>query len=177
VAYWCLNEVQAAALKSLVSGRVITDLGAGDLSLAHFLIDFGATQVIAIDKEPLPRRCDSGRVNYIRSYFEAYYEPIDVAVISWPPNHCIGLTRLCQRANRVIYIGKNTDGTACGNLELFAHLLTREVSVYLPTRPNTLICYEGASRVSRRPKGEELAAIACGRADPVLHFEEVEGSL
>jgi hypothetical protein len=176
VSYWCLNEMQAGALKSIVTGLIVHDLGAGDLSLAEHLIDFGALHVVAIDKEPLPRM-HSSRITYSRGYFEQYYDPIDVAVVSWPPTYCIGLPSLVKRARVVVYIGKNTDGTACGSSELFGHLLTRELSVYLPDRHNTLICYGNPTSEIRKPQGEELAAISCCRAAPVLHFEEVEGCL
>jgi len=176
VAYWCLNEVQAEALRAIVTGNVVHDLGAGDLSLAEQLLDFGATQVIAIEKEPPPRK-HSDNITYFKGYFKDYYSPIDIALLSWPPNYCIGLPRLVKRARIAIYLGKNTDGTACGSPELFGHLLNREISVYLPDRHNTLICYEGPVTTRRKPRGEEVAAISCGRADPVLLFEEVEGSL
>lgn len=174
MSYWCLNKAQAEALRSVVTGVVVHDLGAGDLSLAEQVLDLGALQVVAIDKEPLPRVHSSG-ITYHRGYFEQYYEPIDVALISWPPQYCIGLPNLIKRARVVIYFGKNTDGTACGNSELFGHLLTRELSVYLPDRHNTMICYGRVTTEIRKPRGEEVAAISCCRAAPVLRFEEVEG--
>ena len=60
-----LNKAQLKALVPLVRGKVIHDLGAGDLGLALELLNLGASKVIAIDKEyynfnGVPPEIDSG---------------------------------------------------------------------------------------------------------------------
>lgn len=45
-----LNDTQTAEVKKVVQGRVVHDLGAGDLALAHLLIQLGAKKVVAIDR-------------------------------------------------------------------------------------------------------------------------------
>lgn len=177
MAYWFLNEVQAAALIPVVSGRVVHDLGAGDLSFAHQLLDLGAARVVAIDKEPKPRRRHDLGIEYYQSYFADYPGTMDVAIVSWPSTNCRGLGTICRRATSIVYLGSNVDGSACGDFELFRGLIKREVVTYVPNRRNTLICYGGPSPTPRPLHGEEIAALLTLKREPIVSFEEAESSL
>lgn len=167
---------QVEALRPYVKGREVYDLGAGMCIESRVLVQLGATRVVAIDKEPMPT-IDDARIEQRRCYF-ADLPPIepDVVFVCWPQNYrAPSLAYLCGQANTIIYIGKNTDGTACGAVDLFATLLDRKVEVYLPERRGTLIIY-GAYLPAERPRallGEERACIE-GQTR-IISFEEAEG--
>lgn len=170
--YGSLSKAQREVLGSVLKGQKVTDLGAGNCLRSLELLDLGAAKVIAIDKEPANPQKRQG-FTFVRSYFADYKgSRPDVAFLSWPPNHtCPGLLPIVKQAPMVIYLGKNTDGTACGSPELFWHLTSLEVIHYIPDRINTLIVY-GNKQVEREPRGEERAALeprAC------LRYEQVEG--
>lgn len=166
-----LNQAQRKALEAVIKGRLVTDLGAGDCGLSYALLKLGALEVVAVDKEPIESRKPL-RVTYIRSYFVDYHKDIGVAFVAWPPNWmCPGLINLLARAPYVVYLGKNTDGDACGFPKMFEYLLTREVISYVPDKPNTLIVY-GPKASVRAPMGEECAGLLNERI--MLLYEEVE---
>jgi hypothetical protein len=166
-----LNQAQRRTLEAVIKGRLVTDLGAGDCRLAYELLKLGALEVVALDKEPIEAR-EPLRVTFVRSYFVDYHKDIGVAFMSWPPNWmCPGLVNLLARAPYVVYLGKNTDGDACGFPKMFEYLLTREVISYVPDKPNTLIVY-GPKASVRAPTGEEHAGLLNERI--MLLYEEVE---
>src|SRR6185295_6166075 len=82
----------------------------------------------------------------------------------------MGLSELVRRANVVIYLGKNTDGTVCGGGGLWCELIQREILSYEPDPKNTLIVY-GPARVGRELRGEEFAACNLER---IHRYAEVE---
>ena len=45
-----INNTQSKAVQQAVQGRVVHDLGAGDLAMAHLLVHLGAKKVVAIDR-------------------------------------------------------------------------------------------------------------------------------
>jgi hypothetical protein len=166
-----LSPKQVKALKPFVEGRTVHDLGAGDLILANQLWDMGAVRVYAIDKSQMPDTAKPG-VTPIVSYFSQYegpfdkadrHEVIDTAFVSWPVNWPEeGLVKLVSRSNFIIYLGKNTDGAACGDIRLFNVLVKREVLAHVPEYRNTLIVY-GVLEVERDLLPEERAACDPGR--------------
>ncbi len=148
---------QEKALAPLLKKRVVTDFGAGDLQMARTCLRLGAKHVIAVDKAPWGK--PTKRITVVAQYFHQYRKPIDVLLLSWPINHhCAGLIEAVARAETVVYLGKNTDGSACGTPLLFSNLLVREVLVHVPHYRNTLIVY-GGSREQRMPLFEEMAGI------------------
>jgi len=152
------NPVQVACIRKFVEGRIVSDLGAGDLLLSHLCAVLGATKVIAIDKETMPEADISLPIEQVRCAFRYYKRNIDVALLSWPINTSCGLEALVNRAEIVIYLGKCTDGTICGTPRLWSHLVRREVLLLSPDRTNTLIVY-GPSRVERALLLEEHAGL------------------
>jgi hypothetical protein len=165
---------QREALREAVAGRVVHDLGAGDLKLSSKVLQLGAAHVVAVDKEDCPRRVPHG-ITYRKCLFKDFLDPIDVALLSWPPNHgSYDLAKLVLRANRVVYIGKNTDGSVCGMPELFFSLIRRGILAYYPDRKNTLIVYGEHLPSPREPRGEEAAALSIVRGDPIWTYEQAE---
>lgn len=169
-----LNEKQLAALRPHVKGKKLHDLGAGDLAQARILARLGATLVVAVDKEYLVPHTTSKRIQYVRAYFDKYEAAdIDNAFLSWPPNTtAYGLVGLVRQAKTIIYIGKNTDLTMCGDRKLWEYLITREVLEYVPDRRNTLIIYGSVLDKPRELKGEERGALE-GAVIP-LYYDAVE---
>jgi hypothetical protein len=168
-----------------IRGQHVSDLGAGDLVGSLELVELGARMVSAFDRNPMPdpphpkiqpdirhrpysqlARWGGDDPESMDHYFGR------VAVLCWPaPNlgdwgtwgasegsEARALVALLNRFQTVIYLGKNTDGTACGQPELFEYLSKREVLVHLPERRNTLIVY-GPNVVDRPPLGEEIAGM------------------
>jgi hypothetical protein len=166
---------QRAALQEAVQGRVVHDLGAGDLKLGAKVLQLGASHVVAVDKEDQPRYLPRG-MTYRKCLFKDFRDPIDVALISWPPNYgSYNLAELAMRANRVVYIGQSTDGSMCGFPELFFVLILRRLLAYCPDRKNTLIVYGGLLPEPREPRGEEAAALSIAEGDRIWTYERAEG--
>lgn len=156
--YGYLSPKQKAVVKPFVEDRLVHDLGAGDLKLAAVLAHLGASQVIAIDKEPYihtpPRK-----VHPVTCRFEDYPGPIDVGFLSWPRNTFDrGLLSIVLKTKLLIYLGTNTSGSACGFPQMWQQLIQREVLAHEPNEPNTLIVY-GPQNVQRRYLPEEYAAV------------------
>ncbi len=169
MSYSHISVPQWKALQPYIRGQVVHDLGAGDLVNATGLLIRGAKKIIAVEKEPYkPLNPD---IRFVQSYFHNYKEPIDIAFVAWPINHeRNGLTELLIRSRVVIYIGKNTDGAACGSTDMFQHLTSRQVLVYMPEVKNTLIIY-GPNPEDRPLFGEERAAL---NPEHIWMFNEVE---
>lgn len=166
--YGTLTDQQLEVLGRFVTGQVVHDLGAGDLALSRTLLLQGAEKVYAVDKA-LPRKSPDPNIVLVPGYFHHYPAVPTVAFVSWPSNYAdMGLVRVVERSQRVIYLGCNTEGTSCGSLMLFEHLCQREVLAHIPDRQNTLIVY-GPATVSRKPLGEERAALTPSR---VWSFQE-----
>ncbi len=176
--YSRLSGKQLGVLVKYTKGRVVHDLGAGALGLARILIDHGACKVIAIDKEPISLAKDDPCIEIEWMLFSDYKEPIDTAVVSWPINHYDqGLLTLVERSRRVIYIGKNTDGSMCGWPGLFWSFLSRKLLAYIPDRKNALIVYgdrlkDRSFAGLRRPVGEELAGLTT--YEKMFSYEDAE---
>jgi len=183
-----LTPAMQAIIREHALGRTVWDLGAGDLTYAKRLIQLGARKVVAVEKggsrpghlggiaTPLeaPLRPDP-RIECVWRYFAEVDPPedgIEVAFLSWPQNGAlatIGLTRLIEGAQTVIYLGCNTGGSACGSGDMWRHLIQREVLAYEPMVRNTLIVY-GQPCGPRTLRGEEMGALA----SKMVRFEDVE---
>ena len=164
------NTGHQEILAPLVSGRVVHDLGAGDLTLAHDLVGLRASKVIAVDKERMPSP-ESDKVECIQSYFKAYKGKPDIVLLSWPVNWDSDVLHLIEMARVIIYVGRNTNGVACGYAALWRYLETREVLHYDDQdQRSTLIVYGPGRRAGGRLP-EEHAAIDQSR---VWAMSEVE---
>lgn len=140
------------------------DLGAGDFTLSAEMLALGAAEVTAVDRHvpdyvPVPPG-----VRRVTAYFHDWVgrapERLGVVLLSWPANWRMeGLIELIERTDRVIYLGKNTDGTACGWRELFEALRRRPVLDHVPDPANDLLIY-GPGDVDREPFPEERAALS-----------------
>lgn len=163
--FWSLNAKQREALKPYVAGKVIHDLGCGDMTLSEEVIRLGALSVHAIDKDPPLRHAPKG-VTFHRARFIEVLEPIDVALISWPPNYECGLDKPVSNARSIIYLGANFNGLTCGTVRLFGTLARRNVEAYVPDRENVLTVYGSPIDHSRGLTGEEAAGLAQNVGQP-----------
>jgi hypothetical protein len=175
--YGAPSVQQLSVVREFVRDRVVHDFGAGDLVLSKMLVTLGARRVVAVDKERM--ESPFAAVECVQARFDellAALSMIDVAFVSWPQNrHDTALLTLFQRAKTCIYLGKNTDGSACGHPELFKHFVQRELLAYKAERRNTLIVYGRGALDPRKPRGEELAGLSLYDG-PVLDFSQVESS-
>lgn len=157
-----MTESMKATIRNHVQGKVVWDLGAGNLWHSHMALELGANRVIAVEKEPTQGPWDP-RIEILSVPFERIPHPIealDVAYLSWPINrHTPGLLAMLSLSRTVIYLGSNTGGNACGTRTLFNHLLSREVLGHVPHPRNTLIIYGGLQQRHRPPLPEEWAAL------------------
>lgn len=166
-----LTVAHLEAIAPFIRGRVVHDLGAGDLLLSHILKINGAAKVIAIDKQPMPNPKMDG-VETVQAYFKDVQGPIDVAFISWPVNWACGLDRLASVADTVIYVGTNVNFTACGDTTLWDHLSTREVLYNTFDYPGiSVIVYGRGLRKTYSRLPEEIAALG---SDKVWLYEDLK---
>lgn len=157
--YGRLSDSQEKAVRPHIAGKVVHDLGCGDLYLSSWLAEAGAEKVIAIDRYPPVTLRKPAKVEVVVSYYADYLEPVDTVFVSWPINwYDVGLLWMVRTAQTVIYLGSNLDGNACGFREMFQHLLGREVLAHVPSRQNTLIIY-GRQVIEREAVPEEFAAL------------------
>lgn len=153
-----------ALLVPHVQGKVVWDLGAGNLWHAQMLLRLGALRVVAVEKECLPRGIRDPRVEVLHARFDEVVVPragIDVAYLSWPVNHdhIPGLEALLSRSHKVVYLGSNVGGTACGGSDLMWYLASREVLGHVPHEQNSLAVYGEGSAMGRALLPEEWAAL------------------
>ena len=155
--YWKLNAEQEKALSGWIRYSTVYDLGAGDMNLSRYMALF-ARHVHAIDKDLAEPYKLPKNVTCYPTTFQKFKAPktIDCAVISWPPNYnCLELIELVKMASRVVYIGKNTDGTACGTPALFLHLTRRRLAVEVRSEHNCLHCYGAVESEEPQFRSEE----------------------
>lgn len=169
------RDNQAATVAGFVKGKVVHDLGAGDLCLAQQLVEFGAEKVIAVDRySPLTysKRAKLTSIDIVTCYFHDYKGSVKTAFLSWPVNwYDYSLGNFIEQAEMVIYLGSNLDGSACGYPDMWVHLSQREVLAHIPHRKNTLIVY-GPEFVKRAQLPEEFASLNQAR---MYRFEELNG--
>ena len=163
MSYGILSDEQKRYLRTLVKGKVVADLGCGLGHQSRNMARWGAAMVHGVDKEA---HADiyraSARLQWHRSYFAFWKVPegIEVALLCWPQNTPLqGILPILAGIPTVVYIGKNTDGTVCGNPGLFQHLATREVVGHIPDKLNTLIHYGPNPRVGSKVYHEEFAGL------------------
>lgn len=155
------NPQQTKYLRSIVKGKVVADLGCGMGMLTKQMARWGATMVHGVDKES-PIHPNSKKVHWHRAYLAYWKMPVDVelAVVSWPQNAPLqGLVGLLQAVPHVVYIGKNTSGTACGNPALMRYLSGRASIHHIPDCKNVLIHYGPGPRPLPQVYHEEYAGM------------------
>jgi len=172
-----LFDEQRLAVQRVIAGRHVVDLGAGDLSLAHELLELGASRVTAVDinpceswgplsfepvalDHPAPAVAQStDRLRLVVSSFADFTRPDDaeIAFLSWCDSYPkLKLVELLATFPTLIHLSKNTDSVVCGWPQLYAYLKTRRITAYHPRRRNTLVVYAGGP-VERPARPEEIA--------------------
>ena len=159
--YGQFDSKQRRALKQVIKGKRVHDLGCGDQLLSGDLVKWGASEVVAIDSHPYG---DPGKkVTTLKMSFADYLSTgpeIDIAFICWPPNRVEpALLELARLAKLVVYHGKCTDGTCCGWPGLFEHFLRRDLVAYVPDEYNTLCVYGALVPARRDGQPEERAGL------------------
>lgn len=171
--YGRLDQAQRVALAALVQGRRVHDLGSGTGVLAKEIADLGASHVVAVDSAHHFFSFPHERITWRNQDFWDVKDEIDVAFVSWPSNDvdaAILLASLGRRSRTVVYLGKNTDGTACGAKPFFSMLLRRRLVIDLPSRYNCLVAVdEPLSGPPRAPTSDEYAALC--RDDAWITYE------
>jgi hypothetical protein len=169
VSYFRLNKEQTRYLRDLVKGKVVADLGCGGGELTRLMARWGATTVHSVDKcSPWPSR---GRIQRHEVYFKEWRMPsdVEVAAVAWPQNNLLpGLQELLQAVPHVVYLGKNTDWTQCGNPGLMRYLSGREALHHLPSPQNVLIHYGPGPRSTDEVYHEEFAGMS-NTTDPIYY--------
>ena len=153
-----LSIEQRVTIWPFVDGRVVTDVGAGDGALAVRIATLGAREVVAIDKHVVKYGA-LPKITPVISHFEDYKGKAEVAFVSWPPQWGTdGIVKVIERAERIIYLGSNMDGTVCGSYEFWDLVTRRRVLQHVPGRRNTLIIYD-REKEQRKLLPEEFAAL------------------
>ena len=163
-----MSDAQCDLVRPVVAGRVVHDLGAGDLAMAYLLIHLGASKVVAIDKCESPAVMalkKDGPIEFHRTYHDEYLKghwdvEVDVAFMSWPYNMLdVGMLLLAARAKTIVYLGVNVGGGAWGFPDLFHHFLTRKLEHHHPNPHNTLLVLGDELESPREPVYEERGGL------------------
>lgn len=159
--YGHMTTEQRRAVADAVRGETVIDLGCGTLGWAAMLIgECKASRVIAVDNQPVLINLAPDKIEVVECRFKDYDGEVpDIAFLSWPVNRPLpGLLRLVEQAKIVIYLGQNTDGSACGWPDLFEHFSGRALALHMPHRRSTLTVYGEPVEQPRELTGEEIAA-------------------
>jgi hypothetical protein len=172
MSYGNLTNAQGEALKPFVKDREVYDFGAGDFFLSQKLLKLGAKHVVAIDKEFPRSPPKTKKITAKECYFHEVEPPVDVLFLSWPVNWFLSdLVVHVHRAKTLIYLGSNTDYSACGSIDLFEMMIRRELLAYVPHKHNSLIVTGNLLPQKREPTGEERAALTMGSR--IWRYEEI----
>lgn len=167
-----LSDAQREAIRPFVVDKTVTDLGAGDGSLASQLLGLGARLVVAIEKEHSPRWISPhpGISWKWERFNPSHVSPL--VFVSWPANRVEpALLHLVAGASTVIYLGSNVNSSMCAWPGFYERLATRRILAHVPEVKNTLTIYDDL-RVQRAPTGEELAGMKVYEKE--YTFEEAE---
>jgi hypothetical protein len=172
-----------AAIKAIVDGRTVYDLGAGDISNALTLLELGAEHVTCVDRNPPPFRdglklAMKPGLSWRKRYFAELHSDIigdgmadlnEVLFISWPVNWMTALDALVRlhRDAWIIYVGSNRNGAACGSCEMFFEMTKRDVQVEIQHPRNDLIIYKPGRRDHHRYEKGTLTRDELGYAERV----------
>lgn len=149
------------ALRPYITNQRVIDLGCGDCERADILLSLDPEAIVGVDLDP---PCKTSILTIAKDFKEALPEIFSfkptIAHLAWPINNeCPGLVPILHHVPTVIYVGCNTDGTSCGNRDLFKHFITREILLHIPNRQNTLIVYGQPTQTPRSKVYEEIAAL------------------
>tara|TARA_Y100000310_G_C20691665_1_gene822670 strand:+ start:593 stop:1123 length:531 start_codon:yes stop_codon:yes gene_type:complete len=159
--YGILTDEMIDAIRSLVQGKTVVDLGAGICAKARFLKGLGARIVIAVDRIDMPPTEGVERmVGRFEEVAEALPDEIDVGFMAWPQNYEVpGLVEILGRCKVVIYVGNNFDGHRCGFAELFEFMLTRTLLHNIGLVENSLVIVGDKLDGKREPTLDEKAGM------------------
>lgn len=141
--YWSLTEEQEQALIPHIKDQVVFDMGAGDLSLSHKLIEFGAKRVFSIDTKITGAVQDPRIIPCTGTFMELYEltikNPDFVFVGSWLINRRTSAVLYMLQATKIVLLANQFDGTACGHIREYRLTSKLELFEYIPDRANCLL--------------------------------------
>ncbi len=186
--YGILNVPQFCEVQRHVQGRVVYDLGCGNLCLSQILVTMGASMVEAVDDDhhEIGWRSPHPQIRLHETRFnseELAEERMETAFLSWPTGYANGLARLLLPVSKVIYLGSNCDSILCGPRDMWEQFAYRPLLAHIPARANTLLVYGPAELELPRfpPQGEERARLedpnriySYEDLYPQVHFGEAE---
>lgn len=161
--------------------KTVWDLGCGSGALcAPDIRKTGAAFIVLLDKETIRLRKACGP-HSIRSnvYFEdmSAIHPSEVPFISYPQNVNVrGLGAMTRQCDTVVYIGCNDGMTACGDRELWSHLLPMQPVAIHEGLVDTMIVYKRIER-TRQFHTEEIGAVEAVTwcQEPLPVYEHMRG--
>lgn len=158
VAYGYLTPEMKKAIRPHVKGKLVVDLGAGDLTNARMLARMGA-DVIAIDKEPMPEHPTILTWQSTFEDFERLQPSVEVAFVSWPCNwRQHGLGNIIDRARCIIYLGLNDNKfTACGGPGFWAAATRHQLLKSIDHPKNNLLIWGEVPRSAPYHREEQVA--------------------
>lgn len=133
-----LSERVSSALKTYVNGKVVADIGAGDLSHSRTMSELGAKEVLAIDPGLSIYEQVPANVKLLKGYAKdtSIPEELDVVFLAWPVNREIpGIDSWIAKARTVIYFGCNDNYTVCGGKDLWSILPGRAILHHFEIEP------------------------------------------
>ena len=156
--YAKLTKAQEALLQRVVEGKRVYDIGCGDMELTHVVARY-AKRVNAIDPnyrfKPSTKTITFKKLT-ADSACKVWPSELPVVLLSWPLSSYIdGVLPLLKRAETIVYIGKNTDGVACGFVEMWRYLTTRKLVVEIPASHNTMLVYSSDTFAHSEYRSEE----------------------
>lgn len=177
--YWRMTKAQEGALREAIEGKTVIDIGCGDGALSVWCAQY-AEHVTAIDKDG--SRFPTAKfdnITFEQKYFDRGMGIADVLLLSWPPNSTrfSGIEVMARYFNYVVYLGKSTDGTACGPVEMWEHLIKRELISCTRDRANTLLVYGPGSAEGRDLDEEELAGVSNTGMFRFIEYGELRGKV
>ena len=143
-----------------VKGDTVWELGCGNLALAREMA-VTARWVHAADKNRISCRDKPDNVTFYRQHYHELQWPewLDCVVTCWPMTcSAPGFMEILKRAFRVVYIGCNTGGVACGTHEMWLHLTKRMLVHEVRDKHNCLHCYSLVSHADPQFRSEEEIA-------------------
>jgi hypothetical protein len=159
-----MTLTQEDYIRAIIQNAKVDDIGCGHSRLKPML---ELCDYLGVDKKPLqaPRTIQFDLANpcpHLRH---------DLAFVGWPINRkTIAWHLFLREYHEILYIGKNTDGIVCGDLDFWKIVSKREILKVLPNPSETLIHYGPGERKNQEAPLEERAAIATWETGELTHY-------
>lgn len=165
-----LSPLQAERLETFAQRRTLFDVGSGEPTrwpVKGKVLYFDYAPYHGVTVMDFEKRED--RQNRLYPLMAQHKKP--VLLLSWPINIDSYTYDVTDAFDHVVYIGKNTDGNACGNDHLFNKFRRRPVLHSIGSRAHDMIIYGPLQPtfVDRPLEPDEYAA----GQETVLYWEDL----